>query len=190
VDVTFFSADSTLRLDASALFTGLIKGFADENSVDFADIVFSGATTVKYQSDLGDGAGTLTVSDGAHTANVRFDGAHSLADFQASSDGHGGTLITDPLGGGGGGALARMPATAAPIHVTPDAFHFAAAPDQDAPSLFVSNMDLEDEIALDLAAFDQVLQSGDGAGPVADDADHAIVPPPETTVHSSAHNFY
>ena len=40
--------------------------------------------------------GTLTVSDGTHTANIALDGNYSLANFTAYSDGHGGTSIVDP----------------------------------------------------------------------------------------------
>src|SRR5262249_1136027 len=40
--------------------------------------------------------GTLTVSDGTHSANIAFSGDYSLANFTAYSDGHGGTAIVDP----------------------------------------------------------------------------------------------
>jgi len=36
------------------------------------------------------------VSDGVHTANVDLLGSYSLANFTASSDGHGGTSVVDP----------------------------------------------------------------------------------------------
>ena len=35
--------------------------------------------------------GTMTVSDGTHTASIALPGNYSLANFTASSDGHGGT---------------------------------------------------------------------------------------------------
>jgi hypothetical protein len=38
----------------------------------------------------------LTVSDGTHTANLLLLGQYVAAQFAMSSDGHGGTLITDP----------------------------------------------------------------------------------------------
>ena len=36
------------------------------------------------------------MSDGAHTANIALAGNYSLANFTASSDGHGGTSVVDP----------------------------------------------------------------------------------------------
>jgi hypothetical protein len=41
-------------------------------------------------------SGTLTVTDGAHTANLTLLGDYSTGDFQKASDGHGGTEIYDP----------------------------------------------------------------------------------------------
>ena len=45
--------------------------------------------------------GALTVSDGTHTANIAILGNYSLANFIASSDGHGGTSVVDPPLAGG-----------------------------------------------------------------------------------------
>src|SRR5258708_7623004 len=39
-------------------------------------------------------SGTLTVTDGVHTANIALLGAYIAGNFTAASDGHGGTLIT------------------------------------------------------------------------------------------------
>ena len=45
--------------------------------------------------------GTLSVSDGAHSANIALFGNYLASTFTAASDGHGGTAVTDPavLGG-------------------------------------------------------------------------------------------
>jgi hypothetical protein len=43
------------------------------------------------------GSGTLTVTSGTKVETLTLLGQYSLADFSASSDGHGGTLITDPV---------------------------------------------------------------------------------------------
>ena len=40
--------------------------------------------------------GTLTMSDGAHVANIALLGNYIASAFAMASDGHGGTLITDP----------------------------------------------------------------------------------------------
>lgn len=41
-------------------------------------------------------ASKATVSDGTHTAELALLGQYTADDFAASSNGHGGTLITDP----------------------------------------------------------------------------------------------
>jgi hypothetical protein len=41
-------------------------------------------------------SGTLTVTDGVDTLNLTLLGQYSTASFKLSSDGHGGTLVTDP----------------------------------------------------------------------------------------------
>src|SRR4029077_1948201 len=44
----------------------------------------------------GNAGGTLTVSDGTHTAKITLLGDYSLSTFTPSSDGHGGTSVVDP----------------------------------------------------------------------------------------------
>jgi hypothetical protein len=41
-------------------------------------------------------SGTLTVADGAHTANITLLGQYVAGQFTSANDGHGGTLIGDP----------------------------------------------------------------------------------------------
>ena len=41
-------------------------------------------------------SGTLTVTDGTHTANLTLIGQYVTAQFTKATDGHGGTLIGDP----------------------------------------------------------------------------------------------
>ncbi|MEO8926002.1 MAG: hypothetical protein ABI306_02455, partial [Caulobacteraceae bacterium] len=62
-------------------------------------------------------SGTLTVTDGTHTAHITLIGDYRSSTFTASSDGHGGVTIHDPapaqrfiaaaagLGAGGGAAV-------------------------------------------------------------------------------------
>ena len=40
--------------------------------------------------------GTLSVTDSTHTANIALLGNYMASSFVPSSDGHGGTLVTDP----------------------------------------------------------------------------------------------
>ena len=44
----------------------------------------------------GSASGTLTVTDGVHTANLTLLGQYATAQFTSANDGHGGVLIGDP----------------------------------------------------------------------------------------------
>ena len=100
-----FTGSGGLILDASVQFGGLVAGFGSaslSDTIDFRDIPFvaSGgtATTVSW-TQLTSGAnasGTLTVSEGGHTANITLLGQYVAGNFTSSTDGHGGTLVTDP----------------------------------------------------------------------------------------------
>jgi hypothetical protein len=94
--VTFAAATGTLALDNSSSFGGQISGFGGGDQIDLADIFFGASTTLAYSqgNDLG---ATLTVSDGTDTANLVLFGQYLASDFAISTDGHGGTLITEPL---------------------------------------------------------------------------------------------
>jgi hypothetical protein len=85
-----------LKLDASARFRGIVVGFGGQDAIDLADIGFSGTTTLGYSPNNASTGGTLTVSDGTHTANIVLIGSYMASSFAKSSDGHTGTLITDP----------------------------------------------------------------------------------------------
>jgi hypothetical protein len=74
-------------------FTGTAPGAATSDAIDLTDINF--ANLKETYTSVGTG-GTLTVSDGTNTANLSFNGAYTPASFNFASDGHGGTLITDP----------------------------------------------------------------------------------------------
>jgi hypothetical protein len=98
----FAGAQGTLRLDHSLAFTGFISAFRGQDGIDLRDVAFSaqttlGYTTTSYNSDNGDPTGgRLTVSDGTHTANLALVGNYMASSFVISSDGNGGTLVTDP----------------------------------------------------------------------------------------------
>ena len=99
-NVTFASgATGSLILDASSQFTGTISGLsavAPFNAIDLADIAFGSNTTVVYLASSTN-AGTLTVSDGTHTANIALSGQYGPTSFTIASDGHGGTAVVDPV---------------------------------------------------------------------------------------------
>jgi hypothetical protein len=95
--VTFAAATGTLDLDNASSFSGQISGFGGGDQIDLSDIFFGASTTLAYSAQGNDLGTTLTVSDGTDTANLVLFGQYLASDFAISSDGHGGTLITDPL---------------------------------------------------------------------------------------------
>src|SRR5207248_3897458 len=74
-------ATGTLRLDASGSFSGTVAGFAMGDAMDLCDLVFGSNETVAYQANAAGTGGTLTVSDGAHTATLALLGQYAAADF-------------------------------------------------------------------------------------------------------------
>jgi hypothetical protein len=85
-----------LKLDDSIQFKGTVAGLALGNFLDLADIGFGSNTTLGYVPNNSSTGGTLTATDGTHMANIALLGQYVASSFVASSDGHGGTLITDP----------------------------------------------------------------------------------------------
>jgi autotransporter passenger strand-loop-strand repeat protein len=93
--IRFATANGTLKLDHSSTFSGSITGqLASGDIIDLADISAGPNATIGYSGN--NSPGTLTVSDGTHTANIALLGQYMATSFVAASDGHGGTLITDP----------------------------------------------------------------------------------------------
>jgi large repetitive protein len=87
---------SSLILDDSVHFKGLITGFGKLNtdqSIDLLDIDPLTATKTFAPGS----PNMLTVKDTAgHTAQLKFGGSYMAANFKLNNDGHGGTLIKDP----------------------------------------------------------------------------------------------
>ncbi|MXN77346.1 Ig-like domain repeat protein [Burkholderia sp. 4701] len=87
-------AAGTLKLDHSTGFTGTVSGFGAGDTLDLADVLYNDHTTLSFTAnDTGTG-GTLTVSDGAHTAQVALQGNLSAGGFQLSHDQGSGTVVT------------------------------------------------------------------------------------------------
>jgi hypothetical protein len=96
-NVTFSNgSNGTLSLDDSQHFTGVVSGFGDQDQIDFGDIGFSTNTTLGYAANSTNTGGTLTVSDGTHTASIALLGQYVVGNFTIASDPHGGTPVTDP----------------------------------------------------------------------------------------------
>ena len=97
--VTFNGATGTLALDQSSAFGGNVYGFtgtgnlASSDEIDLKDIDFASAT----KSFVGtSSSGTLTVSDGHNTANIKLEGDYTSSTFSLFTDGNNGTLVIDP----------------------------------------------------------------------------------------------
>jgi autotransporter passenger strand-loop-strand repeat protein len=96
-NVSFTGSTGKLVLDQQATFTGTVKGFGAQNGIDLSQITFGANTTLGYSENRGDTGGTLTVSDGAHTASVTLVGNYIAASFVTVGDQHGGTLVSNAL---------------------------------------------------------------------------------------------
>ena len=94
-DVAFDAASTgTLALYDSQSFDGTVAGLAQQNRLDLTDINFATVETPTYSGDTT--KGTLDITDGNHSASLILLGNYTGSSFVPSSDGHGGTIITDP----------------------------------------------------------------------------------------------
>jgi hypothetical protein len=93
--VTFTGTTGTLKLDQSLSFTGQISGLAGSDAIDLADVNYGVQTQVTYLGNTT--GGTLTITDGVHTANIALQGDYLSSTWTLSSDGHGGTIVVDPV---------------------------------------------------------------------------------------------
>jgi hypothetical protein len=97
-NVTFLSGSTgTLELAKSQTYDGTISGFSSSGAtaLDLSDIQFkSGTTKASFAGTIS--GGTLSVTDGVHTARINLAGNYTGATFVVASDGHGGTTIRDP----------------------------------------------------------------------------------------------
>ena len=80
--ISFAGATGTLIIDHASSFSGTIAGqLAIGDVIDLADITGGANATIAYSGS--NSPGTLTVSDGTHTANIALTGNYSLANFTA-----------------------------------------------------------------------------------------------------------
>jgi hypothetical protein len=121
------SAGSTLVLDAGAGLNALVAGFGTfepgygvgvkPDKIDLQGIAFG--TTKKSQVSFTEAAsnlsGTLTVTDGVHTASIQLLGQYTASEFATASDGNGGTLVTYTSATQPGGHLGHSNTIAPPV---------------------------------------------------------------------------
>jgi hypothetical protein len=93
---TAFTAGSTgtLVLDHAFDFSGIVSGMAEGNHLDLLDFNFANGTTLNYTANADNTGGTLSVTDGTHTANIGLLGQFDSAGFQEEADKGLGTLIS------------------------------------------------------------------------------------------------
>jgi len=91
-----YAGGAALILDASANFAAKIAGFTLGDFLDLKDVAFGSSTSMGFVEDGSNLSGTLTVTDGTHTAHITLLGNYSPTQFTSASDGHNGTVITDP----------------------------------------------------------------------------------------------
>lgn len=97
-DVTFIgkTPSGMLRLARSQDYTATVANFSHTNATkfDLSDIAFVSAAEATFSGNTT--GGTLSVTDGSHTARIHLAGNFTGSTFVASSDGRGGTIVVDP----------------------------------------------------------------------------------------------
>ena len=93
--VTFAASTGTLQLDDPSGFSGTVAGMSGQDTLDLMNINPAAVRTPTYSGTSS--GGTLTVTDGTHSANVALLGNYLASTFVTSSDGHGGTAVMNPL---------------------------------------------------------------------------------------------
>jgi hypothetical protein len=93
---TAFASGSTgaLVLDHGFDFSGIVSGMTASNHLDLLDFSFAKGTTLNYAANADGNGGVLSVTDGAHSANISLSGHFNPAGFQAGVDHGTGTLIS------------------------------------------------------------------------------------------------
>jgi hypothetical protein len=87
-------AAGTLKLDQAENFSGTISGFGAGDALDLSDIAFGANLTVGYKANAAGTGGTLSISEGTHSASIALLGQFAAAGFQVGSDAGGGAMVT------------------------------------------------------------------------------------------------
>ncbi|MCK1602652.1 VCBS domain-containing protein [Bradyrhizobium sp. 166] len=87
-------ATGTIVLHDSFDFSGVVSGVNGDDHLDLLDVAFGAGTTASYVANQAGAGGTLSVTDGVHTANITLLGQYDPAGFQTEADKNTGTLIS------------------------------------------------------------------------------------------------
>jgi hypothetical protein len=88
------SAAGHLVLDDTFNFSGFVSGLDGNDDIDLTEISFGTNTAVSFTQNEDGTGGALSVTDGAHTANITLVGQYDAAGFQTEADKVGGRLIS------------------------------------------------------------------------------------------------
>jgi hypothetical protein len=88
------AATGTIVLHDSFDFSGVVSGFNGDDHLDLLNLAFGAGTTASYAANQAGTGGTLSVTDGVHTANITLLGQYDPAGFQTEADKTTGTLIS------------------------------------------------------------------------------------------------
>ena len=91
--VTFAGSTGALWLDQPSTFTGTVAGFGAQDVIDLPGIAFGADTTLGYSPNSNQTGGTLSLTDGTHSANIALLGNYMASSFVMESDNHGGTMV-------------------------------------------------------------------------------------------------
>ena len=93
-NIAFQSANpGVLVLDQPSTFTGTISGFGAQSAIDLPSIAFDQQPTLGYLPNSNQPGGTLSLTDGSHSANIALLGNYIASSFAVAGDNHGGTMV-------------------------------------------------------------------------------------------------
>ncbi len=82
-----------LVLDQPATFSGTVSGFGAQSTIDLPGIAFDAQTTLGYLPSSNQAGGTLSLTDGSHSASIALLGQYMASSFAVVGDNHGGTMV-------------------------------------------------------------------------------------------------
>jgi hypothetical protein len=91
--VAFSAGRDRLVLSDAVAFAGRLSGFGAGDKLDLTNVAFSSATVGFVENNKGT-AGTLTIGDATHHADILLLGQYAASGFRLSADGQGGTFVS------------------------------------------------------------------------------------------------
>src|SRR6185312_13676135 len=93
--IVFNGTGGTLKIDGTAMPTGMISGFGPNDTIDLRGVSFVGHSSTIFQSSTNGGNDVLQIIQFGTPYSIQLDSANSyVGGFALSPDGFGGTDIT------------------------------------------------------------------------------------------------